>query len=80
MKRQLIIYSIKKQKLQNKIKHNPYIAVFNNDLIIELVFIHAMNKKLQLKRILLTWLISDTDRQTYKKHWRFIQRTEVTIS
>lgn len=70
----MINFSINEQKWQNKIKHNPNIPVSNSDPIIELVCIHTCTdrstntKEVQLQQILLTWLVSDTDRQTYSKN------------
>lgn len=70
----MINYLINEQKLQNKIKHNPNILDLNSDPIIELVCLHTCTdrstntKEVQLQQILLTWLVSDTDRQTYSKN------------
>lgn len=70
----MINLSNNEQKLQNKIKHNSNILDLNSDPITELVCIHTctnrlMNtKEVQLQQILLTWLMSDTDRQTYSKN------------
>lgn len=70
----MINYSINEQKLQNKIKYNPNILVLNGDPVTELVCLHTCTnistntKEVQLQQILLTWLVSDTDRQTFSKN------------